>query len=145
MWPSSVRVSTSSRSKSAPPWKIGSSPVRPVITGKSVTWTMSTRPAAISARFIDRAGDPWVTHVGLLGARCHHLHEGPVRVGPEDHPLFFVVQGEAVVEEFGALLAPVAGPVAAGRAVTVEAGEDVEGVGSGHASCLLQTPQDGYR
>jgi len=25
-----------------------------VITGKSVTWTRSTRPAAISARFIDR-------------------------------------------------------------------------------------------
>src|SRR6266540_3293799 len=54
MLPSSVRLSISSRSKSAAPWKIGSSPDCPVITGKSVTWTRSTRPAAISARFIDR-------------------------------------------------------------------------------------------
>src|ERR671934_3152742 len=115
MLPSSVRLSINSRSKSAAPWKIGSAPVWPVITGKSVTWTRSTRPAAIRARFIDRlpcerkrqlgfllepsddvdgvaihdgrvrpvegffqcgrhhdcrqvphAGDPWVTHLGLL-------------------------------------------------------------------------------
>jgi hypothetical protein len=37
-----------------------------------------------------------------------------------------------VVEELGALLAPVAGPVAAGGAEAIEAGKDVEGVGSGH-------------
>jgi hypothetical protein len=30
-----VRFSISSRSKSAAPWKIGSSPVRPVMTGKN--------------------------------------------------------------------------------------------------------------
>ena len=36
----------------------------------------------------------------------------------------------------GALLAPVAGPVAAGGAEAVEAGEDAEGVGSAHAPLL---------
>src|SRR5918995_6808112 len=56
----------------------------------------------------------------------------PIRVGPEDHPLLRVEQGEAVVEQLGALLAPVAAPVAAVGAVAVEAGKDVEGVGSGH-------------
>ena len=35
-------------------WKIGSSPVWPVMTGKRVTWTRSSNPAAISARFIER-------------------------------------------------------------------------------------------
>ena len=54
MRPSRVRLSISSRSKSAAPWKIGSTPVWPVITGKIVTWIRSTRPAAISARFIER-------------------------------------------------------------------------------------------
>src|SRR6202035_4670808 len=150
------------------------------MTGKSVTWTQSTRPAAISARFIDRVpcerngtsdsflsrattstvsplttvasgqsrdpssvvdttvcrqaphpGDPRVTHLGLLGARGQHPRERPVRVGPEDHPLLLVVQGEAVVEQLGALLAPVAAPVATGGAEAVEAGKDVECVGSG--------------
>ena len=42
--------------------------------------------------------------------------ERPIRVGSEDHPLLLAVQGEAVVKEFGALLAPVAGPVATGSA-----------------------------
>jgi hypothetical protein len=46
--------------------------------------------------------------------------------------LVVVVQGEAVVEQLGALLAPVAGPIAAGGPEAVEAGEDVEGVGRGH-------------
>ena len=54
LWPSSVRLSISSRSKSAAPWKTGKLPVFPVITGKTVTWTRSTRPAAISAWFSDR-------------------------------------------------------------------------------------------
>ena len=75
-------------------------------------------------------GDPRVTHFGLLGARGQHPRECPIRVGPEDHPLLRAVQGKAVVEQLGALLAPVAAPVAAGGAVAVEAGKDVEGVGS---------------
>src|SRR6266511_4595188 len=185
MLPSSVRLSISSRSKSAAPWKIGSSPDCPVITGKSVTWTRSTRPAAISARFIDRLpcerngtsdsfleprddvdgvtahdgrvrpvegsfqcgrhhrcrhaphpGDPWVTHLGLFGARGQHPRERPIRVGPEDHPLLLAVQGKAVVEQLRALLAPVAAPVAAVGAVAVKAGKDVEGIGSGHDALL---------
>jgi hypothetical protein len=37
-----------------------------------------------------------------------------------------------VVKELGALLAPIAAPVAAVGAEAVEAGEDVESVGSGH-------------
>src|SRR3954463_9588330 len=151
------------------------------MTGKSVTWTRSTRPAAIRARFIDRLpcerngtwdsslspattstasplatvasgqsrgafqggrhhrcrqvphpGDPWVTHVGLLVARGQHLRERPIRVGPKNHPLLRAVQLEAVVEQLGALLAPVAGPVAAGGTEAVEATEHVEGVGNGH-------------
>ncbi len=65
-------------------------------------------------------GDPWVTHLGLLGARGQHLRKRPIRVGPEDHPLLLAVQGEAVLEQLGALLAPVAGPVAAGGAEAVE-------------------------
>ena len=81
-------------------------------------------------------GDPRVTHLGLLGARGQHLRERPICVGPEDHPLLLAVQGEAVVEQLGALLAPVAGPVAAGGAEAVEAGKDVEGVGSGHDALL---------
>src|SRR5215218_10820394 len=44
--------------------------------------------------------------------------------------------GRAVVEQLGALLTPVAGPVGAGGAVAVEAGKDVEGVGSGHDALL---------
>src|SRR3954453_13421653 len=58
-------------------------------------------------------------------------------VGPEDHPLLLAVQGEAVVEELRALLAPVAAPVtAAGGAEAIEAGKDVKGVGSGHDALL---------
>ena len=42
-----------------------------------------------------------------------------------------VVQGEAVVEQLGALLAPVAAPVAVRcGAEAVEAGKDIEGVGN---------------
>src|ERR671916_423857 len=185
MWPSSVRLSISSRSKSAAPWKMGSSPVCPVITGKSVTWTRSTRPAAISARFHDRlpcerngtsdsclsrattsTASPLTTVAfgqsrgsssvvdttvaGILrirvthgsrtsdsnGARGKHPCEQPVRVGPEDHPLLRAEQGEAVVEQLGALLAPVAGPLGAGGAVAVEARENVERVGRGHGAHL---------
>src|SRR5919108_694001 len=82
--------------------------------------------------------DPWVTHLGLLGARGQHPREHPIRVGPEDHPLLLAEQGEAVVEQLRALLAPVAAPVGAGpeRAVAVEAGKDVEGVGGGHDALL---------
>src|SRR5207247_1931848 len=87
-------------------------------------------------RQVPHPGDPRVTHAGLLGARGQHPRERPIRVGPEDHPLLLVVQGEAVVEELGALLAPVAAPVAAGGAEAVEAGKDVEGVGTGHGALL---------
>src|ERR671912_1438547 len=89
------------------------------MTGNSVTCTRSTRLAAISARFNDK-----------------HPRECPIGVGAEDHPLLDVVQRKAVLEELGALLAPVAGPVGAGGAVAVEAGKDVEGVGSGHVTLL---------
>src|SRR5450755_1306506 len=80
--------------------------------------------------------DPRVTHLGLLGARGQHPRKRPVRVGPEDHPLLLAIEGEAVLEELGALLAPVASPVAAGGAEAVEAGKDVECVGSGHDALL---------
>jgi hypothetical protein len=52
--------------------------------------------------------------------------------------LFLFVQAEAVTEQFRALLAPVAGPVAAGRAEAVEAGEHIEGVGIGHDDLLAR-------
>src|SRR5215211_8771533 len=79
----------------------------------------------------------WVTHLGLLGARAQHLHELPIGVGPEDHPLLLLVQGEAAVEKLGALLTPIATPVAAVvRAEAVEAGKDVEGVRGGHVVLL---------
>src|SRR5258708_7011185 len=42
----------------------------------------------------------------------------------------------AVVEELGALLAPIPAPVAARGAEAVEAGKDVECVGSGHDALL---------
>src|SRR5687767_1710325 len=82
--------------------------------------------------------------LGLLGARGQHPRERLIRVGPEDHPLLLAVQGEAVLEQFGALLAPVAAPVAAGGAEAVEAGKDVEGVGSGH-DVLLEYGRSGVR
>jgi hypothetical protein len=41
-------------------------PVRPLITGKIVTWMRSTRPAAISARLSDRLPCDRKRHVGLL-------------------------------------------------------------------------------
>jgi hypothetical protein len=73
-------------------------------------------------RQVPHPGDPRVTDLGLLGARGQHLRVRTIRVGPEDHPLLLVVQGEAVVEQLGALLAPVAAPVPAVGAVAVEAG-----------------------
>jgi hypothetical protein len=55
----------------------------------------------------------------------------------EHHSLLSVVQGEAAVEKFGTLLAPVATPIAAAdTAEAVEAGKDVERVGSGHGDLL---------
>ena len=52
-------------------------------------------------------GDPWVTHPdsSVLELSNRTNCRG---VGPEDHPLLLAVQGEAVVEELGALLTPVA-------------------------------------
>jgi hypothetical protein len=41
-----------------------------------------------------------------------------------------------VVQQLGALLTPIAGPVATGGAVAVEAGKDIEGLGSGHVVLL---------
>src|SRR5919108_2167159 len=185
MWPSSVRFSTSSRSKSAAPWKIGSSPVWPVMTGKSVTCRRSTRPAAISARFNDRlpcerngtsdsslsrattsTASPLTrvasgqsrgpssvvdtTVAGMLLIRVTHgsrasdcsVLEASIRanaryvLAPKTIPLLLAVQGEAVVGQLRALLAPVAAPVAAVGAEAIEAGKDVEGVGSGHDALL---------
>src|SRR5215211_1325547 len=185
MCPSSVRLSTSSRSKSAAPSKIGYAPVWPERTGKSVTCTRSTMPALISARFSDRLpcernGTPdsslsrattstafplttvafgqsrgsssvvdttvpgmfhiWMTHgsrtsdSSVLSAS---IRANNIGVGPEDHPLLLLVQGEAAVEKLGALLTPIATPVAAVvRAEAVEAGKDVEGVRGGHVVLL---------
>ena len=191
MLPSSVRLSISSRSKSAAPPKIGSSPLstgdhreerhldavdqtgghqRPVHRqaavraqrhlglllepGDDVDGVTAhdgrVRPVERSfqggrhhrRRQAPHPGDPWVTHLGLLGARGQHPCERPIRVGPEDHPLLLAVHGEAVVEQLGALLAPVAGPVAAGvgGAEAIEAGEDVERVGRGHDALLDGQP-----
>ena len=91
-----------------------SQPVQPAVAIIAVS-TSSTSATG-------RSGEP-VTHFGLLGARGQHPRECPIRVGAEDHPLFRAVQGKAVVEQLGALLAPVAGPVAAPGAVAVEAGK----------------------
>jgi hypothetical protein len=58
-------------------------------------------------------------------------------LAPEDHPLLYVERGEAVVEQLGALLTPVATPVATvDGPEAIEAGEDVEGVGRGHDALL---------
>src|SRR5215211_4425714 len=86
-------------------------------------------------RHVPHPGNPWISHC-LLGTRCQHLHEEPIGVGSEDHPPLLAVQVEAVVEQLGALLAPVAGPVAAGAAIAVETGKDVEGVASSHDALL---------
>jgi hypothetical protein len=51
--------------------------------------------------------------------------------------LLLVEQREAVIQQFRTLLAPVAGPVAAGGCEAIEAGEDVERVGSGHGALLM--------
>src|SRR5215203_594772 len=88
-------------------------------------------------RQIPHPGIYQVTHLRLLGARVQHLHELPKGVGPEDHPLLLLVQGEAAVEKLGALLTPIATPVATVvRAEAVEAGKDVEGVRGGHVVLL---------
>src|SRR5579864_4023782 len=88
-------------------------------------------------RQVPHVRDPWVTRLGLLGAGGQQLHELPVRVGAEDHPLLLAVQGEAALEQLGALLAPVAAPVASAvGAEAIEAGKDVEGVDSGHDALL---------
>src|SRR5262245_17013049 len=55
-----------------------------------------------------------------------HLYKLSIGVGSEHHSLLRAVQGEAAVEQLGALLAPVVGPVCARGPVAVEAGEDVE-------------------
>src|ERR1700743_3768661 len=179
IWPSSVRLSISSRSKSAAPWKIGASPFFPVITGKSVTWTLSTRPAAISARFIARlpcerngTSDSSLSRVTTSTAsplstvasgqsRCPSRVDDTIVAGRftirvthgsrtsdssvlaasicADNPicsrayhrsLLLAVQGEPAAEQSGALLAPIAAPVAAADAAeAVEAGKDGGGGG----------------
>src|SRR4051812_14748646 len=70
-------------------------------------------------RHLPHRGDPWVAHLGVLGARAQHLCEQPVRLGPEDHPLLRAEQLEAMVEQLGALLAPVARPARAHGAEAV--------------------------
>ena len=78
---------------------------------------------------------PRIADVVALTAGGQHLHEGQIGVGSEDHPLRTVVRREPVRQQLGTLLAPVAAPVARGAVGTeaVEAGEDVKGVGRGHA------------
>src|SRR3954451_203775 len=164
---------------------MASDPFWPVITGKRVTWTRSTRPAAISARFIDRLpcersgtsdsslsrattstasplptvasgqsrGSSSVVDTTVAGSvhiRVTHgsrtsdssVLEASIRansrcvLAPKTIRCSGPYKARAMVEQLGALLAPVAGPLGAGGAVTVEAGEDVEGVGRGHGSLL---------
>src|ERR687885_717747 len=126
------------------------------MTGKSVTWTRSTRPAAISARFIDRlpcerngTSDSSLSRATTATASPRtRVAFGQLR-GPSSvvdttvagRLRIRVTQGSptsdsAVLEQLGALLAPVAAPVTAVGAVAVEAGKDVEGVGSGHDALL---------
>src|ERR671936_3058200 len=117
MLPSSVRLSISSRSKSA--------------ALLLIRVTQGSRTSDSSVLVVQ------------------HLHELPERGGAEDHPLVVAEQVKAVFEQLGALLAPVAAPVARGAvgAVAIEAGKDVEGVGSGH-DALLECAVDrvcGYR
>jgi hypothetical protein len=74
--------------------------------------------------------------VTVVAERRQHLHEHAERGRTEDHSLLALVCREPVVEELRSLLAPVATPVtgrSAGR-VAVEAGEDVQGVGTGHVA-----------
>ena len=52
-------------------------------------------------RHLPHRGVPRVTHIGLLAARGRHLCEQPMRLGPEDHPLPLVEQGEAMVLDAG--------------------------------------------
>src|ERR1044071_8570931 len=135
------------------------------MTGKIVTCTRSTRPAAISAQCIDRLpcerigrSDSFLsrattstasprttvasgqsrgpssvvdtTVAGRFLIRVTHGSRTSAPSGADHHPLLRLIQGEAVVEQLRALLAPVAAPVAGVGAVAVEAGEDVEGIGS---------------
>src|SRR5450432_3031425 len=83
---------------------------------------------------VPHPGDPRVSHLGLLGARGNNIQKLLERGGSEDQPLLRVERGEAAAEQLGALLAPVAAPVAVGaiRAVAIKGRKDVESVGSGH-------------
>src|ERR671913_271963 len=105
------------------------------MTGKSVTWTRSTRPAAINARFIDRlpcersgTSDSSLSLATTSTASpattvaSGQSSEQPVRIGPEDHPLLQLVQGKPVVEKLRSLLPPITSPIGAGGPIAVEAG-----------------------
>src|SRR3954462_11047114 len=90
-------------------------------------------------------GHPRVADLVVVGARGHPPHERPEGVGSEDHSLLRVVQGKTMVEQLGTLLPPVTGPVGAGGAEAVKAGEDVEGVGGGHVVLLHRGGTYGWR
>src|SRR6266498_581937 len=151
------------------------------MTGRSVTWTRSTRPAAISARFSDRlpcerngtsdsslsrattstaspltrvasgqsSGPCSVVDTTVIGRFLIRVTHGSRAsdssvleasicacaryvLAPKTIRCFWSYRARRLVEQLGALLAPVAAPVAAMGAVAVEAGKDVESVGSGH-------------
>jgi hypothetical protein len=69
-----------------------------------------------------------------IDARGHDLSNLPEGGGPEEHPLLGAEEGGAMLEQLGALLAPIATPVGllVKGSVAVEGGEDVPGVDSGH-------------
>src|SRR5215217_5266841 len=87
-------------------------------------------------RQIPHTSDPRVTRLGLLGARGQYLRVRTVRGRPEDYPLLLLVQGEAMLEQFGSLFAPVPAPVATVGAVPIQAGKHVEGVSNSHDALL---------
>src|ERR1035441_664184 len=85
---SSVRLSISSRSRSAAPWKTGSAPVCPAITGNSLTWTRVRSLVADRARSRVRredVGDGSAAEDGgahrLDGQRCE---EDPLARAQDD-------------------------------------------------------------
>src|SRR6266508_2979278 len=122
------------------------------MTGKSVTCTRSTRPAAISARFSDRlpcerngTADCSLSRATMSTASplttvASGQWKGSCSVVDTTVAGRFLIRvthgsrasDSSVLEQLGALLAPVAAPVAAVGAKAVEAGKDVESVGSGH-------------
>jgi hypothetical protein len=55
---------------------------------------------------LPRAVDPGIAHVGSFSAVGQHRREGPIQFGAEDHPLVLALEGEAPVEQFGAMLTP---------------------------------------